>query len=62
MIKKHEKRYVHATYQKPFLKQLLKKTFKATKENPNMEKTCTDKVINVVQLLVQSDGESYCCH
>ena len=25
------------------------------------KKTCADKVINVVQLLIQSDGETYCC-
>ena len=25
------------------------------------KKTCVDKVIDVVQLLVQSDGETYCC-
>ena len=25
------------------------------------KKTCADKVINVIQLLVQSDGETYCC-
>ena len=25
-----------------------------------MKKTCVDKVINVVQLLVQSDAENYC--
>ena len=37
MVKKHQKRFVYATYQSTFLKQLLKKTFEATKENPNME-------------------------
>ena len=43
-----------------FLKQLLKKTFDPTKENSNVEKTCVYKVINVVQLLIQSYGETYC--
>ena len=28
MIKKHNERYIYATYQRTFLKQLLKKTFK----------------------------------
>ena len=37
MIKKHQKRYIYVTYQRPFLKQLLKKTFEPTKENPNIE-------------------------
>ena len=35
MIKKHKERYIYATYQRTFLKQLLKKTFKPTKENPS---------------------------
>ena len=29
--------YTYTTYQGTFLKQLLKKTFKSKKENPNME-------------------------
>ena len=37
MIKKHQKSYIYVTYQRTFLKQLLKKTLKPTKENPNME-------------------------
>ena len=37
VIKKHQKRYTYTTYQGTFLKQLLKKTFKPNKENPNME-------------------------
>ena len=44
-----------------FLKQILKKPFKSNKENPNMEKTCVDKVIDVVQLFAQSDVATYCC-
>ena len=35
MIKKHMESYIYATYQRTFLKQLLKKTFKPTKENPS---------------------------
>ena len=56
MIKKQQKRY-----QKPFLKQLLKKTLIPTKKIQIWKKTCVHKVINVIQLLVQSDGETYCC-
>ena len=37
MIKKHQKRYTYATYQNTFLKQLIKKTYEPTKENPNIE-------------------------
>ena len=37
MIKKHLKRFTYATYQRTFLKQFLKKTFKPTKENPDMK-------------------------
>ena len=40
----------------------------ATKKHWNLpkriqiwKKTCVDKLVNVVQLLVQSDGETYCC-
>ena len=41
MIMKHKKRYIYATYQITFLKQLLKKTFKPTKENPStVENMC----------------------
>ena len=61
MIKKYQKCYMYATYQRHFFKQLLKKTFKPTKKNPKMKKTCVDQVINVVQLLVQSHEETYCC-
>ena len=60
MIKKNQKRLIYATYQRDFLKQLLRKTFERepTKENPNIEENLClmDKVINVVELLVQSDG------
>ena len=60
MIKKHQKRLIYETYQITFLKQPLKKAFEPTKENPNTEENLCliDKVINVVQLLVQSDGET----
>ena len=37
MIKKHLKSCIYATYQMAFLKQLRKKTFEATKENPDMK-------------------------
>ena len=62
MIKKHQRRSIYVTYQLTFLKQLLKKTVELTKENRNIEENLCliDKVINVVQLLVQSDGETYC--
>ena len=40
MINKQPKRSIHATYQRAFLKRLLKKTFELTKQNPNIEKTC----------------------
>ena len=62
MIKKHQRRSIYVSYQLTFLKQLLKKTVELTKENRNIEENLCliDKVINVVQLLVQSDGETYC--
>ena len=62
MIKKHQKCYIYAIYQRTFLMQLLKKTFETTKENPNIEeRLCLiNKAIKVVQLLVQSDEETYC--
>ena len=47
MIKKHQNRSVYASNKKSFLKQLLKKTFKPTKENPNIEK----KHVSVVHKL-----------
>ena len=37
IIKKQRKRSIYATYQSASLKQLLKKTFGPTKENPNIE-------------------------
>ena len=37
MIKKHQKRYIYATYQRTLLKQLLKKSSEPTKENSDME-------------------------
>ena len=41
MIKKHNERYIYATYQRTFLKQPLKKTFKPAKENPStVENLC----------------------
>ena len=61
MIKKHKKRSIYATYQSTFLKQLLKKTFEATKENPNIEgNLCVllIKCIKVVQLLVRPDRDT----
>ena len=60
MIKKFQKHYIYKTYQGTFLKQLLKKAFESTKENPNIEgNPCLiDKVVNVVELLVQPDGET----
>ena len=35
ITKKHKESYIYATYQRTFLKQLLKKSFKPTKENPS---------------------------
>ena len=40
MIKEHQKCYMYVTYQRPFLKQLLKETFESTRENPSIEKNC----------------------
>ena len=37
MIKKHQKLLIYGTYQRTFLKQLLKKTFETTKESPKIE-------------------------
>ena len=61
MIKLQQKRSIYATYQITFLKQLLKKTFESSKKNRNIEESMffMDKVINVVQLLVQSNGEKF---
>ena len=39
MIKKDLKRYTYATYQRNFLKQLLKKTFQPNKENQDMKES-----------------------
>ena len=60
---KHQKRSLYAAYQRTFLKQLLKKTIKPTKENQNIDQNLCliDKVINSVQLLVQSVEETYFC-
>ena len=52
-MKKHQKRYAYANYQRTFFKHLLKKIFEPIKENPNIVENCADKVTNVVQLLVQ---------
>ena len=40
-----------------------KENLRPTKQNSNVEENLCliDKVINVVQLLIQSDGETYCC-
>ena len=48
---------------KELFEALLKKTFETTREHWNIEESLCliDKVINIVQLLVQSDGETYCC-
>ena len=43
------------------LKQLLKKSFESTIENPYIKEGNIDKGINVVHLSVQSDDETYCC-
>ena len=41
MRKKQLKRYIYVTYQRTFSKQLLKKPFERTNENPDMkEKLC----------------------
>ena len=37
MIKKHLKRYIYASYQITFWKQLQKKTFEPTEENADMK-------------------------
>ena len=62
MIQEHQKRSIYTAYQITFLKQLLKRTFEPIKENLNIEENLCliDKVVNVVQLLVQSNGETYC--
>ena len=59
MIKIHQKISEPVTYRRTSSKQLLKKTFKLTQENLNIEKNLSfnEKVIDV-QLLIQSDGES----
>ena len=55
---------VYATYEKTGLKQLLKKAFRTIKKtvkywiNPV---SFIEKVINVLQLMVQSDRKTYCC-
>ena len=59
--KETPKRSLYATYQRTFLKQLSKRTFEPSEEIQILKKTCADKVINVVQLLFQSERETYCC-
>ena len=58
MIKKHQKFSIYATYQTTSSKQLLKKTFEPTKENLNIE---VNLRVLMIQLLLQPDGETYCC-
>ena len=41
MIKKQQKSSIYATYQRYFLKQLLKEPIESTKENRNIGKTLT---------------------
>ena len=53
---------MYVTYQITFLKQLLKKTLEPTEENPNMKETCVDKIISIIRLLYQSDGQNSCCY
>ena len=56
---------VYATYEKASLKQLLKKTFKTTKKRVNYwikSVSFINKVIDIIQLLVKSDRETYCCY
>ena len=49
---------------KSFFEAATKKTFELTKENPNIEENLSliDKVSSVIPLLVQPDGETYCCY
>ena len=55
MIKKHQKRSIYPT--KELFEAATKENLRATKENPNLEENLCliEKVINVVQLLVQSE-------
>ena len=63
MIKKHQKRFMYATYSRTSLKQQLNKAWNQTRKSQIFKKTCVliYKVLNVVQLLIQSYGETYCC-
>ena len=55
-------KYVYATNERTSLKQLLKKTFEAVNKNPKhwiKQVSFIGKVIDFIQLLVQSDRETY---
>ena len=45
--------YIYSIDQRTFLKQLLKKSSNLTKKMKVLKKAFVDKVINIVQLLVQ---------
>ena len=49
---------MYAIFQITLLKQLLKRTFEPTEENPNIEENLCliDKVTNVVQVLIKSSS------
>ena len=51
MIKKHQRRSIHVTYQRTSMKQLLKKTFKPTKENLNIQEKLSVLLIKLLTLL-----------
>ena len=60
MMKKHQKISIHVISQRTSLKQQLNKTFKPTKKtNVEEKRVIIDKVINVLQFLVESGGETY---
>ena len=63
MIKKHQNRSILATYQKNFFEAATKENLQICQEKQNIgENLCLiNKATNVVQLFVQSDGETYCC-
>ena len=60
MIEKYQQRSINATYKLNFFEATIaaiKESFRNIEENLCL----VNKVINVIQLLVQSDGKTYCC-
>ena len=61
MIKKFTRNVFICDLPRNFSEAVTKENLQTYQKIQIWNKACPDKVINVVQLLVQSDGEAYCC-